>query len=271
MTGDTLPRCQSGSGVLIAVHGGPTSVQTIKVGLALADRWRTEAAIVTVVAPGLDRIRRREVERRLSEVAGERQVPIHLIDGPLAPAITTAAESWGAAIVVIGLGRGSHHTAATVVRSARRSVLAVSPHESTMMTRVILTADFGGSNIRADECALSLLESNAQAELVHVIPDFCHLSPEKKAVWRRIYDNVATELLEHTRGQLPSRAGHAIPSRVLVGDAACVLVDIAHREHADLIALGRHSLPETPGNYDGLGPVLGSVLEQAPCSVLVAP
>jgi nucleotide-binding universal stress UspA family protein len=174
-------------------------------------------------------------------------------------------------LVVIGLGRGSHQTAAGIVRWNRRCVLAVAPRESTALGRVILTADFGGSNVKADECALSLLDAGAHTELVHVVPDLYHLAPEKKMVWRRIYDDVATELLDYTRAILPYRTGHAIPTRVFVGDAARVLVDVAEREHVDLIALGRHILPEKPSDDDALGPVLQTVLEEAPCSVLVAP
>ncbi|HZS58492.1 MAG TPA: universal stress protein [Gemmatimonadaceae bacterium] len=261
----------TGAGVLIAVHGGPTSVKTIQIGAALADRWRVEPTVLTVVTPALESVRRSAVERRIGDAVGDRKLPLVVKNGALGPTIAQTAESTGAALVVIGLGRGSHRTAAAIVRWARRSVLAVAPRESQIMTRVILTADFGGSNVRADECALSLLEADAHADLVHVIPDLVHLSPEKKAVWRRIYDNVATELLDYTRNRLPRRAGHTIPTRVFVGDAANVLVDIAHQEQADLIALGRHILPATPSDDDCLGPVLESVLESAPCSVLVAP
>lgn len=259
------------AGVLIAVHGGPTSIKTIQLGVALADRWHVEPIILTVVPPALEQVRRSAIERRIAEAVGDRKLRLVAKNGALGLTIAQAAESTGAALVVIGLGRGSHLTAAAIVRWARRSVLAVAPRECTNMARVILTADFGGSNIRADECALSLIEADAHADLVHVIPDLVHFSPEKKALWRRIYDSVTTELLDYTRKQLPHRAGHTIPTRVFVGDAANVLVDIAQQEHADLIALGRHIVPDTPSDDDCLGPVLESVLESAPCSVLVAP
>lgn len=268
---DHIPKCQNGSGVLIAVHGGPTSVETIRLGIALADRWSGEAAILAVAPPGLTQVRRTAIERRLAEAVGDRRVPVYVTTGAIGPAIAQVAEAWGAALVVIGLGSRDHRTAAAIVRRARRCVLVVSPHQPSAIGRVILTADFGGSNVQADECALSLIDADAQTEIVHVVPDLYHLAPEKEPIWRRLYGSAAAELLAYTRGQLPHRTGHTIPTRALIGDAARVLVDIARQEHVDLIALGRHAVPATSGNDDFLGPVLESVLEQTPCSVLVAP
>ena len=266
-----LPQCRTGSGVLIAVHGGPTSVRTIQIGLSMADRQGTDAAIVTVAPPGLEQVHRSAVERRLAEAVGGRTIPVYVVNGPLGTAIADVAEGWRAALVVIGMGIGAHVTAVAILRKARRCVLAVAPSGPPTIGSVILTADFGSSAVAADECALSLLAADADAELVHVVPEMQALSAEKHAVWCRIYDSVAAELLEHTRELLPHRNGHAIPTRVLTGDAARVLVDIAAHEHVDLIALGRHALPSSPGTKDPLGPVLESVLEEAPCSVLVAP
>lgn len=266
-----IVKCPSRSGVLIAVHGGPTSPQTIRLGLSLADRRHVEAAIVSVTAPGLEHIRRTAVERRLAEAAGERRIPVYIVSGALGPTVADMAEVWGAGLVVIGLGSGAHATAAAIVRNARRCVLAVAPHQSGALHRVMLTADFGGSNVFADECALSLVAADAETELVHIMPDTQSLSPEKHEVWRHLYDSAATELVDYTRAMLPGRRGHVMPTRVLRGDAARDLVAIAQHDHVDLIALGRHPSPPTARDTDLLGPVLEFVLEQAPCSILVAP
>jgi nucleotide-binding universal stress UspA family protein len=168
-------------------------------------------------------------------------------------------------LVVIGCGIGDRAIAADIVRNANRCVLVVSPHELASIGRVMLTADFGGSTIEADQCALSLLEEDGEAELVHVTPDL-HLSGDSYEVWHRAYHSAVAELLDRTRAALPHRARSTIPCRIAIGDAARALVDIARRERVDLIALGRHAKL-----HNSVGPVLESVLEHAPCSVLVAP
>jgi nucleotide-binding universal stress UspA family protein len=184
-------------------------------------------------------------------------------DGRAGVLIATNAGPAGVVTMRMGLA-GDHRLAADIVRHARRSVLVVSPSELGSIGRVMLTADFGGSTIEADQCALSLLASDGQAELIHVTPAL-QLAPDIYQAWRRAYDNAVTELLDETRAALPRCSG-SIPSRVTVGDAARVLVDIARRERVDLIALGRHARPNV-----SLGPVVESVLARAPCSVLVAP
>ncbi len=260
-TNDKMQPCDGRAGVLIATNAGPAAIVTIRMGLALAKQWRVPATIVTVAPSDIAKIK-----ERLALVAGnEDTIPVYEIRGAIGPAIAAAAETWGAALVVIGFGTGDHRLAADIVQYARRSVLVVSPSERGSIGRVMLTADFGGSTIEADQVALSLLESDGHAELIHVTPAL-QLAPDIYQVWRRTYDCAATELLDQTRAALPHRPGSSIPSRVAVGDAARVLVDIARRERVDLIALGRHARPNA-----GLGPVVESVLQQAPCSVLVAP
>ncbi len=261
ITNGHIDPCDGRAGVLIATNAGPASVVTMRMGLALAEQWRVPATVVTVAPSDVVKIK-----ERLAFLAGEEhEIPVYEIRGAIGPAIAAAAEQWGAALVVVGFGTGDHRLATDIVRHARRSVLVVSPSELGSIGRVMLTADFGGSTIEADQCALSLLESDGQAELIHVTPAL-QLAPDIYQVWRRTYDNAVTELLDQTRAALPHRPGSSIPSRVAVGDAARVLLDIARRERVDLIALGRHARPNA-----SLGPVLESVLQQAPCSVLVAP
>jgi nucleotide-binding universal stress UspA family protein len=261
ITNDPIDPCDGRAGVLIATNAGPAGVVTMRMGLALAQQWRVPATLVTVAPSDIAKIK-----ERLAALAGEEHtIPVYEVRGAIGPAIAAAAETWGAALVVIGFGTGDHRLAADIVRHARRSVLVVSPSELGSIGRVMLTADFGGSTIEADQCALSLLESDGQAELIHVTPAL-QLAPDIYQAWRRAYDCAATELLDRTRAALPRRSGLSIPSRVAVGDAARVLVDIARRERVDLIALGRHARPNA-----GLGPVVELVLAQAPCSVLVAP
>jgi nucleotide-binding universal stress UspA family protein len=258
---DKVPEHVGRSGVMIATNAGPAAVATIRMGLALADHWHVPAAVVTVDPPDIAK-----VHERLAWAAGDgRNIPVYSRTGTVGLAIAGAADAWGAGLVVIGFGTGRHGTAAAIVRHANRSVLVVSPRELGTIGRVILTADFGGSTIEADQCALSLLAVGGHAELVHVTPEL-HLAPEIDAVWQRVYSGAVTELLERTRAALPHRERSTIPSRVTVGDAGRVLVDIARRERVDLIALGRHAT-----QHNGFGPVLESVLEHAPCSVLVAP
>lgn len=261
VTHDHIDPCVGRAGVLIATNAGPAGVVTMRMGLALANQWKVPATVVTVSPSDVVKIK-----ERLALLAGEdHTIPVQVLTGAIGPAIADAAERWGAALVVIGFGTGDHGTAATIVRYTRRPVLVVSPRELGSIGRVMLTADFGGSTLEADQCALSLIESDADAELIHVTPEL-HLSPEVYQVWRRAYNDAVSELLDRTSRALPRRSGSPIPSRVAVGDAAHVLVDIARRERVDLIALGRHAQPNA-----GLGPVLDSVLQHAPCSVLVAP
>jgi len=253
--------CEGRAGVLIATNAGPAGVVTMRMGLALAEQWRVPATIVTVAPSDVVKIK-----ERLAFLAGEEHtIPVYEIRGAIGPAVAAAAEQWSAALVVIGFGVGDHRLAAEIVQHARRSVLVVSPHELGSIGRVMLTADFGGSTIEADQVALSLLESDGAAQLIHVTPAL-QLAPDIYQAWRRAYDYAVTELFDQTRAALGRRARSSIPTRVAVGDAARVLVDVARREHVDLIALGRHARPNA-----NLGPVLESVLRQAPCSVLVAP
>jgi len=258
---DQIQPCDGRAGVLIATNAGPSGVVTMRMGLALAKQWRVPATIVTVAPSDIAKIK-----ERLALLAGdEHTVRVYEVCGAIAPAIAAAAETWGASLVVIGFGAGDRRLAADIVRHARRSVLVVSPSELGSIGRIMLTADFGGSTIEADQCAISFLESDGQAELIHVMPEL-ELPPDTYQAWRRAYDGAVTELLDQTRAALPRRSGSSIPSRVAVGDAARVLVDIARRERVDLIALGRHARPDA-----SLGPVVESVLAEAPCSVLVAP
>lgn len=250
------------SGVLIATNAGPGAVVTMRFGLALAAQRGVPAAVVTVAPSDVWK-----VKERLAGVAGPRHsIPMFTISGAVGPAIADTAATWGAALMVVGLGIGDHRATTEIVHSAGCCVLALSPFEKCgLFERVMLTADFGGSAIAADQCALTLLAREGRAELVHVSPDPV-LSPEARVQWSRAYRCAVTDLLRYTRSALPWNQRPAIPDRVLVGDAATVLLEAARREQVDLIALGRH-----PRRDGALGPVVTSILQRAPCSVLIAP
>jgi nucleotide-binding universal stress UspA family protein len=288
-----LPQGGRHSGVLIVTNADPSSATTIRCGVAIADRQQVPVAILSVLCepivdleprPGqledltsahADMIRHRVCARITEATDTHRQIPIYVVRGPLGPAAGLAAEIWGASLVVVGLGRPgplglprSRDRLHQIVNHARRHVLAVSPTAPTVIGRTILTADFGGTSVAADERAMSLVPDDAPVTLVHVVPD-CRTGHDARPRWTQIYSNAVSELFENTKSTLPHRAAHRLTTRMLGGDAAHELIALAHRDHVDLIALGRHAAPLD--SLQSAGPVVDTILDAAPCSLLIAP
>jgi nucleotide-binding universal stress UspA family protein len=189
------------------------------------------------------------------------------------PAVLAKSAASHRALLVVGIGRprvmhrllGDESTL-RLVREARTPVLAVAPGCEIPPRRIVLAMDFSETSLAAARLALGLAARAAEVIVVHVAPRSSEIAWGSGAVG---YHGEPDAALEHCVRQLSRPYDVRMRSVVVRGDVASELLELATREHADLIAVGAHG--HGPLSRPAIGAVTTRIVRCANCTVLVAP
>lgn len=228
-----------------------------------------------------------EEERLLAELlarAAAAEVTAHSVRAVGDPVDITiaAAREHGAELIVVGShGRtgikrfllGS--VAERIVRNAPISVLVARGDGTVPFASVLVASDFGPLAATALAQAQRLSAATARVTVVHA----WHYPSGGWSLAALGERSHAIEALEsaltdppRSRGEAlvkaEADAGRTVGFRLLHGQAAEVVTDLATAEHADLIAIGTHGRHGVRRIL--LGSVAAAVVRHAACSVLVA-
>ncbi len=141
------------------------------------------------------------------------------------------------------------------------------------LTRILCPTDFSEVSTKAEAYATSLAgRYGASLHLLHVDPPSPVMSPYGEIpVDIRLFEDQRQQA-EHDLTAARERAraaGVPADASILGGYPAREILDVANREHSDLIVLGTHGR----GGFEHLllGSVAEKVMRKAPCPVMVVP
>lgn len=282
------------STILVASDGTPGALGALRMAAALQERDGARVEVVGVVEPipafdvgmmitipesGLAEARRegleREIQEQVAEVTGDRgSWPVEVDAGIPGPRIVRKAQDIGATLILLGLGRHravdrllGGETALQVVRLSGCPVLAV-PGAGGIIPRTALVAvDFSLHGEQAARAASRLIDPPGTLILAHVMQGLRFLRdvPED---WETRYRSEVETRLQEFRGSL-AREGVEVRTRILEGDPARELLDLAQEEGVDLLAAGTHGHAFVARIL--LGSVSTRLIRGASVATLVAP
>jgi len=254
------------STILVASDGTPGAVGALRMAAALQERDGSRVEVIGVVEPipafdvgmmvtipesGLAEARieglEREIREQIGGITGDAQGwPLEVDAGIPGPRIVRKAKEVGASLILLGLGRHravdrllGGETALQVVRLASCSVLAV-PGAGGIIPRTALVAiDFSLHCQRAAEAAARLIDPPGTLILAHVMQGLRFLRdvPED---WESRYRSEVEVRLDELRRALHLPGGIEVRTRILEGDPARELLDLAGEEGVDLLGAGTH-------------------------------
>jgi nucleotide-binding universal stress UspA family protein len=214
------------------------------------------------------------LEQLRSEAPGA-TIELRLVPGEPVPEILKTARETGAALIVMGtlgltglarLLMGS--VAERVVREAPCPVLtAKAPAAATAPIRTILhPTDFSKPCEEAFRLACAVAKDrSARVLVVHVaVPP--PASPTHMPVPLPLPEDHRAKLEEMVRGIRATAPNVPVDYRILDGDAAPEIVEVARQTPCDLIVMGTHG--RTGLGRAFMGSVAEQVLRTAPCPVL---
>jgi len=138
-------------------------------------------------------------------------------------------------------------------------------------SKIVVGVDGSEASLRAAEKAADLARSmNASLVLVSVVPPPTVLLGElmtPEIVDPKPLVDAANEALTRVAEKLRSEKGVEVATRVIVGEPAESIIEIAEDEKADLIVVGRRGLSRIERLF--IGSVTKKVLERAHVDVLV--
>jgi nucleotide-binding universal stress UspA family protein len=230
--------------------------------------------------PALEREALRALERRVADLLGRDAGAVDLIveHGTPYSVLVEQAETLGADLVVVG-GRGATglkrlllgSVASRVVRHAHAAVLIA--RESPRSGQVLVGTDFSDPSLTAVGAAVSEARRRAaKLTIVHSVGLIGNLVPSMEGLQmvatvsaerrQSLYDAATTRLTEalsrfHAEGN----------PVVMEGDAAVGITSVAEDLPAELVVVG--TAGATGLRRMLLGSVAETVVELAPCSVLV--
>lgn len=140
-----------------------------------------------------------------------------------------------------------------------------------MFQKVLLATDGSGHSMKAADYALQLAKSNnAQVEIVYVNTALKTYSwsdmGEQWSDWKNQLMNEGKEILEQTTRKF-KEADISYTSKVMIGDPADVILDVAKRKEIKLIVIGAQG--KSALSRFLLGSISNKVVAHAPCPVLV--
>ena len=254
----------------------PTSV--IALGIALPFPHTVPTLIAPKTPASLDEDGRTrvfaEMQVTLADVPGAEGWAKRAVVGWPADVINSAAATWKASLIVLGLG---HHgradrvfgteTAVVVIKRARVPVLAVSTTARGLPTRACAAVDFTDASLSSAALAASLLADDGTLMIVHACAFKGVKSREGDLV--DLYRSGARAKLDETVAELRRRTHRKVEGHMIEGEPGEAILAYASREGCDLIALGGHE----QGLLERilLGSVRTRVVRGAKCSVLISP
>lgn len=282
------------STILVASDGTPGALGALRMAAALQERDGARVEVMGVVEPipafdvgmmitipesGLAEARRegleREIQEQIREVAGDgASWPVEVDAGIPGPRIVRKAREIGATLILLGLGRHravdrllGGETALQVVRLSGCPVLAV-PGAGGIIPRTALVAvDFSLHGEEAARVAARVIDPPGTLILAHVMQGLRFLRdvPED---WEARYRSEVEVRLDELRRSLEGK-GVEVRTRILEGDPARELLDLAQEEGVDLLAAGTHGHAFVARIL--LGSVSTRLLRGAAVTTLVAP
>ena len=264
--------------ILVGSAGSPSSMGAVQMAAALAASLDADVHVVAATTPLpyvatmgagsdapviVDEDNRRQTlqdaRRQLDRLHTAGQWSLHSVVGWPAESILEEATAWGAAIIVIGVGR--HQVAdrlvgaETAVAIARRSpipVIAVPAGAVGLPSRVLAATDFSEASITAARIGARLMAEDGTLVLAHVTAAAgpCHALEE-----------LAAEIREHT--------GRRVNTELLSGTVVDALLRYAREESCDMISVGGR--PYTAPDGVIFGSVRTRLLRAGSSTVLIAP
>lgn len=280
------------SHILLGTHGGDTAVGAARIARLLSERVHAPLDVVAVLVPppiidagygavfvpddttmreALQQLRT-DANAQLRSCGWTGNVSTTCIEGPPVRSILDEAREHRSDLIVVGLGSHQFMDRAlggeTALRLAQVSavpVLAVPGTATELPHRVIAAIDFSDTSIEAAKLVASWLTAGDVLLLAHVAPPTP--SRGRTATAARGSESAAPPRLPDVAKELAVPDGVTVTPIELAGDPARALLDLAEREHVELIALGSHGY----GMWKRflLGSVASKVLRLATCSVLV--
>ncbi|MEX2177491.1 MAG: universal stress protein [Gemmatimonadaceae bacterium] len=277
--------------LLVATDGSPSAEPALRAARDIAERCDASVAVLAVheslpiVTPEVQLAASPEMEQearsalrlqilaQLDHLAIDEDWPVEVVTGNPAAMIAKAAHAHDASLVIMGLGEHGlferllgDETVIKLLRLGAVPVLAVAPGFDDLPQRVVAATDFTASSARAAALATQLMDDEGVLTLAHVMPkdaDAANYGPHSG------FDGTIGRVFDLSISRIePPRAG-TIERRVLAGDPARALLELADSARAELIVAGSHG----HGFLTRL--MLGSVSQQlvrgARCSVLIAP
>jgi nucleotide-binding universal stress UspA family protein len=267
---------------LAAAHRAPLVV------VHAFDAWRWEHAkefFRDTLASGYDRARER-LERgaqALRSAWPSLTVDAAIVDGRASVVVGELATRRGARLVVIGqhghtgvpLALGG--TAGKLLRAAPCPVLVARREADAPHARALVAVDFSAMSARALDAAgrlfpgTALTAASVRATVTESMMRMEGVPASYVQGWRtqeqqRAQEELARFLAAHGHG--PGSPAPA-EARVVFGQAAAALLELARAEGVDLIAIGRHGGSATEERL--MGSVTQNVVHHAPCDVLMVP
>lgn len=204
-----------------------------------------------------------------------------LVRGKPAEAITQTARDFGAEVVVMGrprrpgslLARMRERMAGGIIESIPTTLLVVGPPPVCPYRRPLVAVDFTEASRHALEAALRLCPGADRVTVLHDYDTSYELVLHQSGAPTSQLLEYQHEARERARAELhrflaPYReAGVHFDELVRSGVATTCILEIAHEENADLVAVGRHM-------REGLGrlvrpPVAQQVVRESTCDVLI--
>jgi len=279
--------------VVVATAGDPESVGALWVASALTAEHAAEVmalgvsvpfphtfpSIVTMQSPvAVDEKSRlqvlHEVAASLHDIPRADEWNKAAVVGWPSDAVNNVAASWNASLIIVGLGQHGRldrlfgtETAIAVMKHAKIPVLAVNAEAKALPSHACIALDFTPASLAAAEVAASLLSPTGKLTLVHACAFEGHASEPGDLV--DLYRAGAKAKLDSAVARIRRRTRVKVEGKMIDGEPAETVLEFAHREQCDLIALGGHE----QGLIDRvlLGSVRTRVLRSAKCSVLIAP
>lgn len=278
--------------LLVATDATTASDSALRVAHAIALRTERSVILLAVqvplpmaapemqmVVPPAVEVERREMLRlqvyeQLRRIGIAEEWPIEVISGDPSATIVNVAMRTEGALVIMGLGEHGlfdrilgDETVLRVLRLGTVPVLAVAPGCDDLPRRVLAATDFTPSSVRAASLAARVMNPDGVLTIAHVLPkevdaaNWKSTNASYEGTMGRAFDLAIARIgFEHTED---------IRRRVLVGDPAKALLELAEQTDADLIVAGSHGHGFLTRLM--LGSVSQKLVRGARCSVLVAP
>jgi nucleotide-binding universal stress UspA family protein len=217
---------------------------------------------------------RQQVVEQLDRAGIDEDWPLEVMTGDPAATIVKVAKRHAASLVIMGLGEHGlfdrllgDETVLRVLRLGTVPVLAVAPGFDSLPRRVLAATDFTPSSVRAASLAASIMHQSGTLTVAHTLSR--DVDPANWQTTNAGFHGTMGRALDLAIARIGFERSDRVDRRVLAGDPARSIGELADAIGADLIVAGSHG----HGFLTRL--VLGSVSQKlvrtARCSVLVAP